>query len=71
MDGAGGGGRGRPSLMASVHCFADRTALMKSSCCCLQLAFLTGGGYKKIKSTYANVDYISLRYNFIYLLFLS
>ena len=42
MDGGGGGGRGRPSLMASVHCFAERIALMKSSCCCLQLDFLTG-----------------------------
>lgn len=42
MDGGGGGGRGRPSLMASVDCLAERIALMKSSCCCLQLDLLTG-----------------------------
>lgn len=66
MDAGGGGGRGRPSFMARVHSFADRIVLIKSSCCCLQLAFLTGWGYKKIKPTYTNLDYISLHYNFLF-----
>lgn len=47
MDAGGGGGRGRPSFMARVHCFADWIAVIKSSCCCLQLFFLTGWDYKQ------------------------